>query len=213
MKLTAVMPMLDEIELAIRTICTLEKCEVVGEISVVSGATDNLYLHFQHFSKVTFRHASGSSIYGAIEIGVMNAKYDYIYVCGTGDCIKDLCFSPDVLTIGNIKTDGGRIIPGFRHLTLFRNPIHHQAAVYPKSIISFDQNLKILADMDLNFDIIINKKIEIKFCNNVFNHIAPHGASNNIYRSVKEAWYIYTKHRLKRYFPGYLILLFGSRIK
>lgn len=208
--LTMVIPILDDVADARSTVISVHQKTI--KIIIVDGSLNSNEVFFKGLDNLTYLHYSGSSIYEAMQAGVNLAKSEFICFFGAGDKAVDIKYFNNIdISVGKYRIKGGAIRDGLMCNGYWRNPIHHQAAVYRRSHVNFDTRLKVLADFDLNIALIKNGAT-IRKIDSIYSDIKPHVASNNFIVAVYEGIKIYWKNSLLIWLPTYLIILLISRI-
>ncbi|GGE55689.1 glycosyl transferase family 2 [Pedobacter psychrotolerans] len=134
-------------------------------------------------------------IYDAMNKGIAVAKGRYLYFLGADDILANTDVLKNVsnylnsdnldLLVGNISYDTGKIFQSsFNFKTLLNNTIHHQGAFYNKNLydnFSYDINLRLIADYELNLFIYLNKKrFRYKFIKDDISICSDGGASRKM---------------------------------
>ena len=161
------------------------------ELIIMDGdSTDNTCNIIKTFKteKIIFRSEADAGVYEAFNKGLGYAKGDWIFFIGS----DDILYNNDILS--QIKTSldlryqliytnvmiGRRVfIPHYSNRLLLKNTIHHQGALYNKSVFKtfkYNEKCKISADYELNLQLFLNKR-KVKYLNTCLSICGEDGLS------------------------------------
>jgi glycosyltransferase involved in cell wall biosynthesis len=171
-------------------------------------------------SRLKVIEAPGSSIYGAMNVGISEASGEYLLFMGADDNL----FSSDTLEklnsylsknydliIGNAYLGDKPFYSQINYELNFRHTIHHQAILYHYSIFekfgNFDESFIILADFKFNREIINNGANYI-----LINQFVCKCGKNGV--SQRNKWQMrYERLRIVKNLPGYFIYRISKLFK
>ena len=204
------------------------------EVWVVDGGSSAETQNYLAQLKTPFFAISekDQGIYDAMNKGVARSQGEWLYFIGAGDIFESPTVLEEVfkytiepetqILLGNIVYDAGSIkkvafFSKWTRLLWVKNTVHHQSIFYKHEIFNqqtYDPNLKVLGDYELNLSLFI-KKVNVKKYPLFIANCELNGLSKMYnYQLYREEYQLKIKHAhaiLKPFFFGMFILKFLIR--